>query len=395
MKIVRNIIARNDDKQNAHIYVYGEINYEQTSHASEWGIVNLKDVKNQYDRQKEAENIIVHIHSPGGFVSEGFAIHDYLRSLDKPIATIIEGTCASIATVVALAGDTRLMTSNASFFVHNPWGVAIGDQEDIKKYGEELEKLENQIAGFYASKTHISKEEALSLMKEETTLSSEDALEKGFITKIEETMRAVALFAPEKQLFQNDKKTIKTKNQKTGIMNLLNKIKNMLGENEKEISLTLADGEMITVISDTEEPKEGDEVKDKDGNKLSDGTYLFKENKNYALADRTKFEVKSGKIEKITPPEPDKQNSDLSEMETRMSALEDLVKTQNKVLKELAANIDVNEQKILNVKKLITSKNYDLPTKASKNLSSKNEEEKTKESRIAELQARQEEYKKL
>jgi len=211
----------------AHVYIYGVIDYWQDNYASEWGYVNLKDVKNQIDAQKDAKEIVVHIHSPGGSVTEGLAIHDFLRSQGKPVTTKIEGSCYSIATVIALAGDTRKMTSNAEFMIHNPWGAASGDKDDIKKYLDQLEEAENQIADFYASKTNITKEDALTLMKEETFMDVETAIKHGFVTEEDVTMKAVALFIPKNEKKTSSKKSNKP-NSKKNAMSIVKKIKKLL-----------------------------------------------------------------------------------------------------------------------------------------------------------------------
>ena len=97
----------------AHVFAYGVVDCWQDSSASEWGYINLKTVKDQIEAQKGFDEILIHIHSDGGDVNEGFAIYENLKSLGKPITAQIEGNCFSIATVIALAGDKRLMTSNA------------------------------------------------------------------------------------------------------------------------------------------------------------------------------------------------------------------------------------------------------------------------------------------
>ena len=105
----------------ANIYIYGEIGYGfQDSIASEYGYVTVKDVVKQLGSVGEAEEIIVHIHSNGGGVDEGFAIHDILRATGKKITTINEGMCASIATIILLAGDTRIATENSTTLIHFP-----------------------------------------------------------------------------------------------------------------------------------------------------------------------------------------------------------------------------------------------------------------------------------
>ena len=166
----------------AHVYIYGIIDSWQDNKADDYGIVNLKSIKNQLENQAGFEEIIVHIHSEGGDVTEGFAIHDFLKSQGKPITTIVEGMCASIATVPALAGDKRQMTANSTFFIHNPWGFVGGEKEEIQRYANELEEIENKLSDFYAKFSSLSKEDILNFMKVETSFTAEEAVTNGFMT---------------------------------------------------------------------------------------------------------------------------------------------------------------------------------------------------------------------
>ena len=181
----------------AHVYIYGIIDSWQDNKADDYGIVNLKSIKNQLENQAGFEEIIVHIHSEGGDVTEGFAIHDFLKSQGKPITTIVEGMCASIATVPALAGDKRQMTANSTFFIHNPWGFVGGEKEEIQRYANELEEIENKLSDFYAKFSSLSKEYILNFMKVETSFTAEEAVTNGFMTEVVGTIKAVALLKKE------------------------------------------------------------------------------------------------------------------------------------------------------------------------------------------------------
>ncbi|KKL54572.1 hypothetical protein LCGC14_2264030, partial [marine sediment metagenome] len=116
-----------------HIFIQGIISPWQDKAAEEWGEVNIKQVTQQIQDNVDAEKLIVHIHSPGGDVDEGFGIHDILVASGKEIETRIEGLCASIATIIALAGKTRMITENSEFMIHNPWMDAWGDADDLQK----------------------------------------------------------------------------------------------------------------------------------------------------------------------------------------------------------------------------------------------------------------------
>lgn len=349
--------------ETAHIYVYGVIDYWQDTSASDWGYVNLKDIKNQYESQKEAKDITVHIHSEGGVVTEGFAIHDYLRSLGKPVKTLIEGTCASIATVIALAGDTRVMTSNANFFIHNPWGYVGGEKEQIQKYADELDKLEGQIADFYAAKTKITKDEALEFMKVETTFTAEQALEKGFITEIATVMRAVAMFNPNKNKKMSKKQMTKDEAE-SALDKALNKIKNIFGGHKPENKIVQdANGDDIDFpdLEEDDVPEVGDTAT-VDGSPAQ-GEYLMPSGETYVFEDGALTEIK---------PKEEESTDDSEEMAALQEEVQNLKKdlkkeresvknlrTDNKKLKDQSSTlkkvVEEIQEEILNVKKSIGS----------------------------------------
>lgn len=291
--------------KQAHIYIYGVIDFWQDDHSTEWGYVNLKSVKNQIENHGAYDEIIVHIHSDGGVVSEGFAIHDYLRSLGKPVTTQIEGNCFSIATVIALAGDKRTMTTNAEFLIHNPWGWAGGEKEDIKKYADELEKLEEKIADFYVTKTNLSKQEALDFMKVETTFTPEQALEKGFITEIAQVMQAVALYRPNNKNSKNksNKKTKMSKETLTkkeankrfkSLGETLNGILNIVKSKGKAVNLIIQDANGteidFTELEADATPKVGDKATI-DGEPAT-GEHVIPSGETYVFEDGALAEIK-------------------------------------------------------------------------------------------------------
>lgn len=175
-----------------HIFIYGQIIPWQDEEAPKYGAVNLKDINKQLTDNKDADTLIVHINSMGGDVFEGWAIHDIIKATGKTIITQAEGLVASIATVPFLAGSERRITENSQLMIHNPWGFAGGDASDVQKYAEQLKKEEDKLAQFYASITGATVDDILAMMKEETYLSADDAIGKGFATQKVEQIKAVA-----------------------------------------------------------------------------------------------------------------------------------------------------------------------------------------------------------
>jgi len=176
-----------------HVFIYGQIISWQDEEAPKYGAVNLKDINKQLTDNKDADTLIVHINSMGGDVFEGWAIHDIIKATGKTIITQAEGLVASIATVPFLAGSERRITENSQLMIHNPWGFAGGDAADVQKYAEQLKKEEDKLAQFYASRTGLSVDDIIAMMKEETYMTADEAIEKGFATEKVEQVKAVAL----------------------------------------------------------------------------------------------------------------------------------------------------------------------------------------------------------
>jgi ATP-dependent Clp endopeptidase proteolytic subunit ClpP len=176
-----------------HIYVYGVVSPWQEEDSGKYGEVNLKDISNQLTNNKEADTLIIHINSMGGDVYEGFAMHDVIRATGKKIITQAEGLVASIATVVFLAGDERRITENSQLMIHNPWGFAGGNADDVQKYADQLRKEEDRMAAFYSEKTGQTVDDLKAMMNEETYMTADEAISKGFATEKVAQLKAVAL----------------------------------------------------------------------------------------------------------------------------------------------------------------------------------------------------------
>lgn len=135
-----------------------------------------------------AKTIRLRINSPGGSVFEGINIFNALRRHGARIEVHVDSLAASIASIIAMAGDEIHMAENAYMMVHNPWALAIGDAEEMLKMAEVLEKLQNTSAEIYAKRSGKTVEEAAAWMSEETWFTAEEAKSAGLADVIEETV---------------------------------------------------------------------------------------------------------------------------------------------------------------------------------------------------------------
>lgn len=277
----------------AHLNCTGYIYSDQSEFAADYGVVSLTRLKNEYAEQQgeDTESITVHIHSCGGEVNEGYAIHDWLKTLGKPVNTIIEGDCKSIATVVCLAGTSRQMTSNAEFMIHNPWGFGMGNAGEMQEYTDVLKDAEEKLLNFYVEKTGGDKEKISALMNEEKNISADDAKTLGFITEVVNTMKAMAQVRP----------TSKSDNSKQ-FQNMENTIINSLNKKFDGLMAFIKGEKILNASVKTS----GDETLYYEGD-LAVGTAIFTDeamttkapDKDYTLSDGRVITVAEGKVSAI------------------------------------------------------------------------------------------------
>jgi hypothetical protein len=98
----------------------------------------------------------------------------------------IDGLAASIASVIAMAGDKIIMPKNAMMMIHNAWTRAAGNANDFREIAERMDKIDESIRVTYTDKTGTEEDEIIDLMDAETWFTAEEAVEKGFADEIEE-----------------------------------------------------------------------------------------------------------------------------------------------------------------------------------------------------------------
>ena len=132
-------------------------------------------------------DITIYLNSGGGMVHEGVTIYNLLRAYTGHKRVIIQGIAASIASVIALANDDIVMGDGAMMMVHDPaqWFIeGRGTEDEHLRVAEGLGKAANNMAKLYARRTGLSEDEARDIMRAETWMDGDEALEKGFVTEL-------------------------------------------------------------------------------------------------------------------------------------------------------------------------------------------------------------------
>ena len=132
----------------------------------------------------KVSNIDLHINSPGGSVFDGQAIYNALVRHPATVTTYVDGLAASIASVIALAGDKVCMADNALFMIHNPWGIAQGNSADLRQYADVLDKVRETIVNVYGKKCTMGVAEIIAAMDAETWLTAAEAQAFGFVDEV-------------------------------------------------------------------------------------------------------------------------------------------------------------------------------------------------------------------
>lgn len=225
----------------AELYIYGDIT------SSKWfeEDVTAKSVVDEIN-SITASTINVYISSYGGEVQAGLAIYNALKRHKAKVRTYCDGFACSIASVIFMAGDERIMNDSSLLMIHNAWSFAEGNAKELKKIAEDLEKITQASVSAYKAHSNLTEEEIVEMMDNETWILPEEAVEYGFATAIEKTKQKNA-----------------SQNARNGLMNLVKKARQAdskaVSEDEEEDNDTPTDEETPAEAEETPEDETPDD----------------------------------------------------------------------------------------------------------------------------------------
>lgn len=155
--------------------------------------ISPQTIKDQLNAMGDVDEVVVNINSNGGDVFSGVAIYNMLRRHDAHITVNIDGLAASIASVIAMAGDKVNMPGNAMLMVHNAWTEIAGDSNTFKKQADSLERINSVVFNSYIDKSpDIDHALLQQYMDEETWFTAKEAKKLGLIDNITKNSRVAA-----------------------------------------------------------------------------------------------------------------------------------------------------------------------------------------------------------
>lgn len=175
-------LTTSEDGTTADLDIYGDI-------CARWwddDAMSASKLSKMLDELGDVSQINVHINSYGGEVAEGLAIYSALRRHKARVRTTCDGFACSIASVIFMAGDERLMSDASLLMIHNAWTSAIGvNAADLRKLADDMDTITSASKSAYMARVSITEDELTDLMDAETWISPSDAVDMGFATEIE------------------------------------------------------------------------------------------------------------------------------------------------------------------------------------------------------------------
>ena len=184
----------------AELYIYGDI----TSFPWLESDVSAYNLSAQLAELQGVTNINVYINSYGGEVAEGLAIYNALKRHPAKVTTFCDGFACSIASVIFMAGDERIMGNPSRLMIHDAWTSVYGaNADELRKQADDLDNITEASVKAYMANINISEEELRAMMKDETWISETDALEMGFATGIDDNSESdLPAQSAKKRLFE-------------------------------------------------------------------------------------------------------------------------------------------------------------------------------------------------
>ena len=181
--------------------------------------VTAKSFKKDLEAVKNAKTLELYVNSPGGSVFEAQAIYNMLKrhGAENKIA-YVEGLAASAASFIIMAMDKVVVPKNSMIMIHKAMTGVYGNYDDLLEVANLLDKVDGLLVDIYVEKTGKTKEEINELMKNETWMTGEEAVEMGFANEVEEEVNIVACASNfDLSNYKNPPKNLKNTPVKTSI----------------------------------------------------------------------------------------------------------------------------------------------------------------------------------
>lgn len=179
MLIVKKMTINGDIVDDDTAWMYNFFGMSCTSPKSVRDVLQDSD-----DDETTPEDLTVDISSGGGDVFAGSEIYTLLRNYAGKVVVNVYGMAASAASVIAMAGDEVNMSPTAQMMIHKAWSVNQGNADDHEHEAKVLDSIDQSIVNAYFDKTGLKRDDILQMMQNETWMTAQEAVDKGFANGI-------------------------------------------------------------------------------------------------------------------------------------------------------------------------------------------------------------------
>ena len=176
-------LVKNKRKREATLNIFGDI----TSTPSSESDISDYNILKQLEGLGEVDTIHVRLNSYGGEVGTGLSIYNALKNHKAKVITYVDGFACSVASVIFMSGDERVMNPASLLMVHNAWSIVQGNANELRKQADDLDIITQASINAYLERVSISESKLRELLDNETWLTPEQCLEMGFATKVTES----------------------------------------------------------------------------------------------------------------------------------------------------------------------------------------------------------------
>ena len=161
---------------------YGEFNWQTWEYDD--SETSAKYFAEKLNEIPEGNEIELHINSNGGSVKEGVAIYNLLKQSKNHKTGIVDGVAHSVAFLILQSCDVRKMCLGTTALVHEMWMYCAGNATQLRKYADDLDDMMESNRKVFLQRATITEDELIEIMKNETYLTPDKALEYGLIDEI-------------------------------------------------------------------------------------------------------------------------------------------------------------------------------------------------------------------
>jgi ATP-dependent Clp protease protease subunit len=224
------------ESNDSELVIEGDISSQES-----WWFDTATPEELRNELKKHTGDLTVSLNSGGGDVFAGVAMYNALRNYDGKVTVRVDGLAASIASVIAMAGDKVVMSPGSMMMVHKPWTMVAGDANELEKVREVLNGIEDSLIPIYATRTGKTEEEVRELLEAETWMTGDEAVEMGFAD--EAIIEAKTAYSDAIKNLMSGKLAFSMSATQTSMEKLVDKIKSSADEEVKDVPTSKPTGE--------------------------------------------------------------------------------------------------------------------------------------------------------